>query len=456
MDGKLKLPAYKRVIRLTPSIGDWTTLRALKKDAELTRNTPFGFDRLTEDEITQSHTRHYAFGDLFSRDLKNILEIQTQYFASIAQQQSYGDFLEMTKGANFVQLELSSTSISAPIGIYIELNLAQKIIDLSIGNPKLHNSANPPLSDIEKDILSPSINKIVALLNQVWRNMLSQPGWKLIKTGGIIPDQTINQKSSYITFETSIGIGEQSPSNIIIGYTRESLKKLLDAYLAHADEKTLNLNIFPESIQNKIMVSAQADLGSTRLTTEDIKSLQKGDVICLDLPLDSPIPLTISKKTSFSARLGVQDDKLVVQLISPRTKPKGEILKRKDASIEEEEYFEPTTSEPQPAISLHPQRNEIREEIMEEPAFESQPFEEEEQEEKIAEENPIQEEPEEVLNTTAKEEVTEKIPVVSGEETRDEEFDFSPFEEEESEEAEEKGSGDDFSFPDFLDEEKDK
>jgi len=65
----------RKLIKLTPAIGDWTTLKPSRIPERRVKMGMFGFDRIGEGELRSALLIHYNFANSFLRAIKSSLGI---------------------------------------------------------------------------------------------------------------------------------------------------------------------------------------------------------------------------------------------------------------------------------------------------------------------------------------------------------------------------------------------
>src|SRR3989338_4437024 len=95
---KPEIAAQKRVIKLPPAIGDWTTYRPPKVLVKKIKTGLYGFDRLSKDELNQVLLIHYRFIHGFLKGLKVDLGMGAELSSCQVEQTTYLNFLRTMAG----------------------------------------------------------------------------------------------------------------------------------------------------------------------------------------------------------------------------------------------------------------------------------------------------------------------------------------------------------------------
>ncbi len=323
-----KIATFKRVLRFTPSIGDWTTFRASKTDdRQKVKLGLRGFDRLSEEELITSHLIHYHFAQRLLKKLRVDLGIGGELYSVSVEQIPYQEFLRRT--AQPVAQFKISTPEAIGISLFLDLPLASSIINRALGT---RDTSIPtrPLTALEESIMSTVINEEFSELANSYKNIIGLPEVQYIGSPLLAADPLISFSETFILFSIEISLGE-TVAKLTLGYQYETIKSLLQKYKAVPEEKTLNLNKLPASLCENIRVPVVADLGSSTILTKELSSLEEGDVVSLDTRLDNLMPIIIGNRFQLSGRPGIHNGRLAVRL----TKFKQKITREESPAVEE-------------------------------------------------------------------------------------------------------------------------
>lgn len=389
---KPEIYPHKKVIKLAPALGDWTTYKPVRLHAKRIRSGISSFDRLSKEDVDIALKIHYEFFSAFLKKLKTDLRLSAQMHAMSAEQNTYYQYL---KNISFsaVQNEISLEGFENNLPFLLDLNIANSLINHALGSFDLENHADS-LNDTEKNILQTIMEEYWALFTESFSNIFPKPKFNIIGTLDINLDHTINPSASFIFFACEASVGDNSPATIIIGYPSEGLKHLLNKIKQKVLPKPLNFNRLSKELLNKIKIPISVKLGETTVKAKDLGNLEKGDCLDLDSRLDQVLTVKINEEIVLSSQPGKKDNRLCARIISL---VKDESIRVEPVSVVEESKEEEPTLEPKEEEIPEEQPEEIAEEPGEETTepLEEETLIEENEESELGGEEFTEEEPEE-------------------------------------------------------------
>ncbi len=331
----------RRIIKLPPAIGDWTTIRPSKIPSRRVKLPLYGFDRLSSDELSQAHFLHYNFFNSFIKSIKTTLELGGELYTVSAEQVSYGDFIKMVTQP-VVHSKLTIPNFPGTIILCIDLPLANTLINHALGSRDL-TPINRSLTEMEEEILTSVITEHLSTFPSVFGEIFEVPKFTIVSSPNFSIDPTINSVSTFVFVSAEITFGDNPPYKIIIGYLGKTLKYILETYQRRAYLKPLNIAKLPTSILDKTYVQIVTNLGGTAIATQDIQALEPGDVISLDESLHAPVPITLGRHVKLLGQPGTKGAKTAVKILSlsrgrreiPAEIPKPEMAEIKEKIKEE-------------------------------------------------------------------------------------------------------------------------
>ncbi|MFH1362533.1 MAG: hypothetical protein ABIH69_07805, partial [bacterium] len=133
---KPEIAAQKKVIKLAPAIGDWTTYKPLKVLVKKVKTGLYGFDRLSREELSTMLTIHYRFIEQFLKHLRIDLGMAVELVSIQTTQTNYLNFLRTLTGP-MVQGKVKIPARHDPIFFLLDLQLANSIINYALGSVDL-------------------------------------------------------------------------------------------------------------------------------------------------------------------------------------------------------------------------------------------------------------------------------------------------------------------------------
>lgn len=333
--------AFKRVLRLPPSLGDWTTFKPSRTEAKKIKAGLRGFNRLSEDDLIEAHFIHYKFAQRFLKKLRADLGISGELYSITVEQTTYQDFLKRTSQP-IAQFKILIDELSGPT-LFLDLSLASCLINRALG---AKDTATPvrPLTMLEEIILSTLNTEEFSQLSSSFKNTFEIADFQFMGAPLLTADSFINFSETFILFVVELSLGE-TVSRFSVGYQYDTLKALLESYKNLPEEHTLQLNRLPSSLYDHIKVPAVAELGSTLLSTNDLSGLESGDVVSLDTLLDNLLSVLIGDRLQVLARPGVKHGKMALRVTRTRKKMTKEILPAV-TEIPKPEPVEPVLEQP--------------------------------------------------------------------------------------------------------------
>ena len=324
--------AYKSLIKLPAAIGDWTTYKPSRAAVKKVRLGLYSFDRLSQAELKQVHIIHYNFGRLFVKGLKSKINIGGDLYAVSCEQTSYANFVKQILQP-VIHLSLNIPNISENIQVLIDLNLADSLINLSLGSINTA-PAIKKLTDIEEKILSAVLTEFAGNLSQAFEGIFKTPDIKIVSSPEITIDGTIAPTSTFIFFTIEFSLADNPPGKILIGYTAEVLKTLITKHKDVTESKPINLMKLPLAIQESISIPVTGYLAATSIPTQDLKTMELGDVVTLDATLESLLPIILGSRVELTGRAGVKNGRISMRLLGLGREAHGEKVEK----IEEEGF----------------------------------------------------------------------------------------------------------------------
>jgi flagellar motor switch protein FliM len=408
-----EIAPHKRVLKLVPAIGDWTTYKPKKVLVKRIKSGLYGFDRLSENELKEMHLIHYRFAESWLELLKSNLHISSELYTVEAVQSNYQLFIK-SLSEPILQTKITLEDPSEDVFLSFDLDLIDSLINFALGC-KDSGGLKRELTEIENSITDDILKRFFSPYKNSFNGAFEKSDLQIISSPEVVQNPAINPTESFIYFVISVSIGNSS-GNIVFGYTSKLLKKLLKKKKERKKLKALPINKLNLEMLEKILLPMAVTLGKTTITTTDLFSLEAGDVLSLDNSIQNAISAVLAGK-EILGQPGTKDNKLAIKMISlekkkelriapPKIEEKEEAAEKTPEEIPaeekveeempEEELFEEEMPEEAPKIKVPrrpPEEEEFEEEKMEEEEFEEGPAEEEKfEEEELGEEEMGEEE----------------------------------------------------------------
>ncbi|KPJ69258.1 hypothetical protein AMJ44_04275 [candidate division WOR-1 bacterium DG_54_3] len=385
---KPEIAAQKITVKLAPAIGDWTTYKPPKVLVKKVKTGLYGFDRLSKEELNQVLLIHYRFIEQFLKRLKIDLKMAVELFSVNVEQTTYLNFLRTLTGA-VAQGKIIIPDLHDPISLFFDLSLANSIINYALGSHDLE-PMNRGLTDSENTIFTTSITEYLPRYVAAFENVVQNPSFSMVSSPDVTLDSSINTSATFVSFSAEVALADNPPGRILMGYLGNTLKNLLGKYKGKERERPLDFSRLTPALLSQIAIPAQIALGQTSLTTGEIKELEVGDVVSLNTPINSAIPLTLGNILKLLCQPGIKDKKAAARVAAIREEERIEIAPPSLAPTPtgaglavEEKVAEKIEAKPE--IPEEVTEEELEEEFPEE-EFEEEEEEFEEEEEEFPEE----------------------------------------------------------------------
>ncbi|MBI5078982.1 FliM/FliN family flagellar motor switch protein [Candidatus Saganbacteria bacterium] len=388
---KPEIASQKRVVKLPPAIGDWTTYRPSKALIKRIKTGLYGFDRLSRNELNQTLIIHYRFIQELLKFFKINLGMGVELFSYQVEQTTYLNFLR-TIGGPAVQGKLSLPDLHENILVFFDSNIAHSIINHAVGSRDLE-LINRGLTETENTVFSTALTECLAGYASSFEGAIETPAFSLVGSEEVTLDPSINTSATFVAFSAEACLNENPPGKIIFGYLGGTLKKLLSQYEKKVESRPLNFSKLPPATLSKILVPVSATIGTTSLLTSELHALETGDVVSLGASINSAITLTLGRFLKLPAQPGISNKKRAARIAGfgeeeMQVAPPLALHAEKPPEKNLEEKIEGKTAEAAPPVEekFPPEEEEFTEEEL---------FPKEEEEEAAATEEDILKEEEE-------------------------------------------------------------
>jgi flagellar motor switch protein FliM len=309
--------AVSNKIRLSPAIGDWTTLQFRDSELEkinVSKINNINFNNVGQKELKYLLFMHYRLAEMITQKLSADLDIKVELHTIEVWQLTYEDFLANQKD-RFIQMDLPVSDLGK-VNLLLEWKLAEMLINRICGGSGESNPGDS-FSQIESNILKMQIQEILPLLGNIWKNIfiIEQNSTELF-LNKYVQDKKISARDTCVFFYFYFYFGENNLVRISLVYPSKMLKQLLKVKQKQPDPIKKRI-FFNQKILEKIKIPVRALLGKTTITMKDLKNIQAGDVVSLDNKITEPIQVRFSKKIKFLAQPGIVKNHLGIQLIFP-------------------------------------------------------------------------------------------------------------------------------------------
>lgn len=378
---KSELSPQKKSLKLSPALGDWTTYKPQRVLIKRVKAGLYGFDRLSKDELEKAHRIHYHFAEKLCNALRVDLGLRIDIYSVDALQNNYSNFFKLLSQP-LAELSICLPELNENAFLSIDLTLANTIINSLLGS-RDHEVLQRELTEAESSLLETGIVNYQPVYNESFSNVMQDPKFKLVSSPHPNPSPSVSPNSSFVYFVIEAKLNE-SYGKIVFGYSSRALKALIKK-IKESEQGQLKISRLSPAIAGQASQLIKVFLGSTMISSGDIRSIEPGDVLLLDQSIFSALPAKLDGKEVLLGQPGIKGEKLSFKIVSvEKDRSRAPEVKVAPPPVEEEKTEElPEEELPEEEIK----EEEIKEEeISEEPFYEETMEKTPEEEENYAEE----------------------------------------------------------------------
>jgi len=336
---KPEIASQKKVVKLPPAIGDWTTYKPSKVLVKKVKSGLYGFDRLSKEDLKNFFKIHYRFFQSLINHLKFDLKASVELYSCENEQTNYLSFVRTITGS-VLQAKISLPNVHEGVQVFFDLDFAHSFVNHALGSRDIETISRG-LTETEKVVFETAFSEYLPDYAAAFEGVISGPAFEVIGSPDIVLDPSINPSMTFVVFTIEIQSNDNPIGKISIGYLGSTIKALLNKYKQKEQSKPLNFSRLSSFILGKIPIPVSATLGTTTLGASELDSLEVGDVISTSASISSAIVLNIGNALKLSIQPGIKDKKKSAKIIG----------------FNEEDFYVP----PPLQISTEPEKLEIKE-----------------------------------------------------------------------------------------------
>lgn len=303
----------KRSLKLTPLLGDWTTYSPPRTMVKKVKIGLYGFDRLSADELNQSHILHYNFAQKFCDLLRTQFHVGSEIYQVEALQNTYSNFIKAFTFPIY-EVKIKSSNFHDDIFIGFDMQLVNSLINASLGSADISRQLSE-LTTADETILNTFFENYMSIFYGIFNGVLESPTLEKVGYPTISENKSINPQATFVHFVIELSINN-STSKIHIGYNGSFLKNLLKIINQLEKKSALALSKLPNAVFNSVDQAITVTLGKTNLTMSEIHGLEVGDVVSFDRNIESAIPITLNEGHVILGQPGKVNDHLAVKVVA--------------------------------------------------------------------------------------------------------------------------------------------
>jgi flagellar motor switch protein FliM len=314
-NSKPEIAAQRRVLKLTPAIGDWTTYKPPRVISKRIKTGLYGFDRLSKEDVNTALFIHYRFLQNLLKQFKIDLSMAVELFTVQLEQTTYLNFLRNLSGP-MVQCKIALPGVHDPIFFFLDLSLANSIINYALGSFDLE-AISRGLTEAEKATLETTLNEYLPALCDAYAGTVANLSLSVKSSPDVTMEPTMTANTTLAAFGAEVSLADNPPAKLYIAYSGNALRTLLSAYKLQEKNRPLDFSRLPTMLLQKITAPVTAILGETDLTTQELNEFEVGDVVALDLSISSPL-LTEVGNIKLSGQPGTKSKKVAIRIVGLR------------------------------------------------------------------------------------------------------------------------------------------
>ncbi|MEW5692775.1 MAG: flagellar motor switch protein FliM [Candidatus Hydrogenedentota bacterium] len=275
-------------------------------------------DRFSKDQIRTLQMMHESFARMATTALSGRLRALTHVHVQSVDQMTYEEFIKSIPHITTIAI-IDMAPLKGKAVFEIDPGITYAIIDRLFGGEGKTPNLERELTDVEASVMEKVIIRLLNDLKEAWAGVIFlRPKLDALESNPqfvqVVPptDMVV-----LVTFSTKIGDIE-GMTNLCIPYiTIESIVSKLSAQLWYASIRKGGSSESMQALRKRISniyVPIVAELGATKVSFDQILSLQTGDVIKLDNKHKEDITVKVGLQTKFKCRPGVSGSKKAIQI----------------------------------------------------------------------------------------------------------------------------------------------
>jgi flagellar motor switch protein FliM len=294
----------------------------LKKEEKEKKVKVYDFKRalrFSKDQIRSLTRIHENFARLLTTFFSAQLRTYVQISVASADQIPYEEFIRSIPKMTILNV-FEVPPLNGRIILEVNPNIAYAMLDRVMGGRGVSVNKVETLTEIETKIMSNLFEKAFENLREAWSDIIEID--PLLTDFEVNPQflQMISPNETVVVISLNTQIGETSGMiNICIPHVvlEPIIPKLSVHYWMQTEKKERKPQeqaLIEKRIKNAEL-SVIAELGKSEITVQEFLSLNVGDVIQLDQPINAPLIVKIAENPKFIAQPGKVNKKLAIQII---------------------------------------------------------------------------------------------------------------------------------------------
>lgn len=275
-------------------------------------------DRVSKDQMRTLQNLHEGFARQFSTTLTNFLRTFVEIELVSVDQLTFSEFVMSIPNPSCIYLfkmaPLEGTAI-----IEINPSLVFFIVDRLFGGQGRPSEQNRELTLIEQHVMRRIVERCLGDLKNVWEHIgVFEMSIESYETN---PQFIQVAPHGETVILISLEVRMQNASGLMsICFPYMLLEKIInnlsgESWMSSQKSSTPEIRQTLEKELQNVELEVSAIIGRITITIRDLLQLQKGDVLCLDKPIDSDFIIQIGGKNKMTGKSGLVGRKKAIKIV---------------------------------------------------------------------------------------------------------------------------------------------
>lgn len=274
--------------------------------------------KFSKEQLNTLHLIHESFVRLLGTDLSGRLRAYAQATLISVEQRTFEEFVGSIYNPTFITVFRSDT-LEGKFLIDMNLKIVFSFLDRLLGGSGVPLNVLRQLTEVEKQIMQRIMIGIIDKLRESWQNIVDlAPVIELIESNPQFA-QIASPTSVVIAVAVELKVHDITGMlHICIPYnTVQSITHKFRAASWFTSERNeppqTQVEVITEQVR-AVHLPVVAELGSAKVTLEDVVGLQPGDLIITDQRIKDDLKIKVGNLIKFKARPGILGKKMAVSI----------------------------------------------------------------------------------------------------------------------------------------------
>jgi flagellar motor switch protein FliM len=275
-------------------------------------------DKFSKDHIRALQMLHEAFARLVASSLSAYLRAAIQVHLVSVEQTLYDEYIQQLPNPTMINV-ISMEPLPGRVILEINLGIAFGLIDRLLGGAGKIMQKAREVTDIELALLQGLTANILTALKESWSNIvdISPKLEDTVFSPQVIQAAMPGDVAILLVFEIKL-VGNSGTISVCLPFTvLEPVASKLSTQVWFSGARRNGPESAPTDVKSqlaRVSVPISVQLGHIDVTLQELLSLQVGNVVRLDTPIDGEIGILVGDSVKFLGRPGLSRGKLAVQV----------------------------------------------------------------------------------------------------------------------------------------------